>query len=229
MRLIAKNCYQLEHSKGSNGYLVNADGSTALIDPGMPGGYTRLLEELRDAEPVIGPVTDILLTHYDADHTRVVKQLQQTLGVPIWLGAADAAILRGDVPPPTRFRRFLARVFPTDYPAQVRELAGEQTIVQGLTTFPTPGHTPGHMAFQFGGVLFSGDAVTVSRTGELSQFYRLTISDPTQAKQTEDLLRRRITGGMVQWICAGHNAPAKTANFLGVARWPPSSLRPRIE
>ncbi|MHA7272995.1 MBL fold metallo-hydrolase [Arthrobacter sp. TMT4-20] len=210
MRLIAPNCYQLENSKGANGYLVSANGSTAIIDPGMPGGYARLLDELQDAEPVIGPVTDILLTHYDADHTRVAKRLQQTLGVPVWLGAEDAAILRGDVPPPTRFRRFLARVFPTDYPARVTELTGEQSIFDGLVAFPTPGHTPGHMAFQFGEVLFSGDAVSVSTHGELRQFYRLTISDAAQARQTEELLRARIAGGSVRWVCAGHNAPAKT-------------------
>lgn len=210
MRLIAENCYQLERSKGSNGYLVSGNGATAVIDPGMRGGYTGLLEELRDAEAVIGPVTHILLTHYDADHSRVVKQLQQTLGVPVWLGAADAAILRGDVPPPTRFRRFLARAFPSEYPAQVRELTGEQGIFEGLTAFPTPGHTPGHFAFQFGEVLFSGDAVTVSASGELSQFYRSTISDQAQARRTEELLRARIAGGGVRWICAGHNAPAKT-------------------
>ncbi|GAA1117869.1 MBL fold metallo-hydrolase [Arthrobacter flavus] len=210
MRVIAPNCYQLEHSKGAHGYLVSAPGVTAVIDPGMPGGYAALLTELRDAEPVIGPVTHILLTHYDADHTRVAKQLQQTLGVPVWLGAADAAILRGDVPPPTRFRRFLARVFPNAYPAGVAELTGEQTIAEGLTAFPTPGHTPGHFAFQFGEVLFSGDAVAVSRHGELKQFYRLTISDPGQARQTEELLRARIADGGVRWICAGHSAPTKT-------------------
>lgn len=210
MRLIAQNCYQLEKSKGSNGYLVSAPGFTAVIDPGMSGGYAALLTELRDAEPVIGPVTHILLTHYDADHARVAKQLQRTLGVPVWLGAADAAILRGDVPPPTRFRRFLARVFPTAYPAGIVELTGEQTIADGLTAFPTPGHTPGHMAFQFGDVLFSGDAVAVTAKGELKQFYRLTISDAVLARQTEQQLRARIAGGGVRWICAGHNAPAKT-------------------
>lgn len=210
MRLIAENCYQLERSKGSNGYVVSGTGATAVIDPGMRGGYTGLLEELRDAEPVIGPVTHILLTHYDADHSRVVKQLQQTLGVPVWLGAADAAILRGDVPPPTRFRRFLAKVFPSQYPAQVREVTGEQGIFEGLTAVPTPGHTPGHLAFQCGEVLFSGDAVRVSESGELRQFYRSTISDKAQARRTEELLRAMIAGGGVRWICAGHNAPVKT-------------------
>ncbi|MBE0011293.1 MBL fold metallo-hydrolase [Arthrobacter sp. AET 35A] len=215
MRLIAENCYQLERSRGSNGYVVSGNGSTAVIDPGMRGGYNGLLEELRDAEPVIGPVTHILLTHYDADHSRVVKQLQQTLGVPVWLGAADAAILRGEVPPPTRFRRFLARVLPTEYPAQVREVTGEQGIFEGLTTFPTPGHTPGHLAFQFGEVLFSGDAVRVSKAGELRQFYRLPISDKAQALRTEESLRARIAGGGVRWICAGHNAPARTGTGRG--------------
>lgn len=215
MRLIAENCYQLERSKGSNGYVVSSNGSTAVIDPGMRGGYTGLLEELRDAEAVIGPVTHILLTHYDADHSRVVKQLQQTLGVPVWLGAADAGILRGDVPPPTRFRRLLARVFPSQYPAEVRELAGSEGIFEGLAAFPTPGHTPGHFAFQCGEVLFSGDAVRVSKAGELSEFYRLPITDRAQARETEELLRARIAGGSVRWICAGHNAPTKTGTGRG--------------
>ncbi|WP_155853876.1 MBL fold metallo-hydrolase, partial [Arthrobacter sp. H5] len=112
MRPIAENCYQLEGSKGANGYLLHGSGHTAVVDPGMNSGYAAVLEELGCAEPAVGTVTDILLTHYDTDHSQVVKRLQQTLNARVWLGAADAAILRGDVPPPTRVRRLLKRLAP---------------------------------------------------------------------------------------------------------------------
>jgi glyoxylase-like metal-dependent hydrolase (beta-lactamase superfamily II) len=110
MRLIAENCFQLEKSRGANGYVVRGEGRTAVIDPGMASGFDAVLAELRDAEARAGRITDILLTHYDVDHAQVVKRLQEALQVPVWISTADAAILRGEAAPPTRFRRFLSRM-----------------------------------------------------------------------------------------------------------------------
>lgn len=210
MRTITGNCYQLQRSRGANGYLIRTAGHTAVVDPGFAGGYDAVLGELADAAPVVGPVTDILLTHYDADHSQVVHRLQRKLGAAVWLGTADAAILRREVPPPTRIRRTLFRLAPADFPDGVTELDGERELFDGVTAFPTPGHTPGHMAYQFGDVLFSGDAVRVDRDGGIKRFYGPLNSDNPLAARTTADLRQRLDRGAVAWVCAGHNRPART-------------------
>lgn len=209
MRTITGNCYQLQRSRGANGYLVRTPGHTAVVDPGMSGAYDALLGELRDAAPVVGQVTDILLTHYDPDHAQVALRLQRELGMTVWLGAADAAILRRQVPPPTRLRRVLLRLAPVELPEFLTELDGEREVFGGLSTFPTPGHTPGHMAFQLDDVLFTGDAVRVSRNGTIKRFYKPLNSDNPLAARTTAELQRRINARGINWVCPGHNPPAR--------------------
>ncbi|MCU1560480.1 MBL fold metallo-hydrolase [Mycetocola sp.] len=217
MRLIAENCFQLEKSRGANGYVVRGEGRTAVIDPGMASGFDAVLAELRDAEARAGRITDILLTHYDVDHAQVVKRLQEALQVPVWISTADAAILRGEAAPPTKFRRFLSRMASSEYPGGVVEVTGTLEIFPGLLAFPTPGHTPGHLGFRWRDVLFTGDAVLVTKHGNLKQFYRLLISDRAMARTTERLLRERIKAEEIEWICAGHNPPARWVG--GAEEW----------
>lgn len=209
MRTVTANCYQLQRSKGANGYLVRTAGRTAVVDPGMVSGYDALLSELRDAAPVAGPVTDILLTHYDADHAQVALRLQRELDAAVWLGAADTAILRRQVPPPTRVRRLLLRLAPTPLPDTVTELDGERELFDGLRALPLPGHTPGHMGYRFEDVLFSGDAARVDRNGNIKRFYKPLNSDNPVAARTIGELRRSIGAGGINWICPGHNPPAR--------------------
>lgn len=209
MRAIAERCFQLEGSRGANGYVVSGDGRTAVIDPGLASGHDALLAELGRWRDRTGPVTDILLTHYDVDHSGVVARLQRSLGVPVWIGAPDAAILRGEVRPATRLRRLLFRLVPIAYPAAVRELAGPTEVFDGLAAVPTPGHTPGHLAFHWGPVLFSGDAVMVSRSGRLRQFIAPLISDKPQARASQALLEARVASEHVEWVCAGHSPPRR--------------------
>ena len=217
MRKIAENCFQLERSKGCNGYVVRGTDRTAVIDPGMASGYDAMLAELREAEPRTGRVTDILLTHYDVDHSQVVQRLQKELGVAVWISTADAAILRGDVRPPTVVRRILDRIMKADYPDGVVEITGTLEIFPGLLAFPTPGHTPGHTAYRWGDVLFTGDSVTVTRQGNMKQFFGPIISDKPMARTTEKLLRERIKAEDIEWLCAGHNPPTRWVG--GDAEW----------
>lgn len=211
MRLIAQDCYQLEQQKGSHGFVVAGSGRTAVIDPGMSSGYDGVIAELRAAEPTIGPVTDIVLTHYDADHAQAAQRLQAALGATVWIGAADADVLRGRIKPKTLFRKVLQRVARVPFPEGARELTGSGEIFPGLEYFPTPGHTPGHYAYQWGGVLFTGDAAKVSSDGTVSDFYAIVINDRPVAARTVQLLAERIRTGSVEWVCSGHNAVARTA------------------
>ncbi len=211
MRSITGNCYQLQRSRGANGYLIRTPGHTAVVDPGMASGYDALLRELRDAAPVVGQVTDILLTHYDADHAQVAQRLQRELNAVVWLGAADVRILRRITPPATLLRRVLFRLAPVAVPQRLSELDGERELFEGLTAFPLPGHTPGQMAYRFGDVLFTGDSVRVAQDGTIKRFYRALNSDNPQAARTTATLERRIHTDGIAWLCPGHNPPAQVS------------------
>jgi glyoxylase-like metal-dependent hydrolase (beta-lactamase superfamily II) len=217
VRRIADRCFQLEHSRGANGYVVVGEGRAALIDPGSASGFAKLMTELHDSESQTGPITDIVLTHYDPDHSGTAARLQRELDVPVWIGAADAAILSGEQEAPSGVRRFMSALSRVKNPGEVREFPvhpgephRESEVFPGLAVIPTPGHTPGHVALQWGPVLFVGDAVSVSKTGALRQFsIGPFISDKSQAVASEAVLTERIAATGVEWVCAGHNPPAR--------------------
>ncbi|WP_052274350.1 MBL fold metallo-hydrolase [Arthrobacter sp. L77] len=210
MRLIAQDCHQLEHQKGSHGFVVAGAGRAAVIDPGLAFGFDGVIAELRAGEATTGPITDIVLTHYDADHAQVARRLQEALGATVWIGSADAEVVRGRIRPKTRLRRALRRIARVRLPDGVRELTGAGEIFPGLAYFPTPGHTPGHYAYQWRGVLFTGDAARVSADGTLRDFYAPLIDDRPVAARTVRLLADRIRAGSVEWVCSGHSPIART-------------------
>ncbi|TYC99557.1 MBL fold metallo-hydrolase [Arthrobacter echini] len=210
MRLIDQDCYLLEQQKGSHGFVVAGAGRAAVIDPGMSSGFDGVLAELRGSEAQTGPITDIVLTHYDVDHAQLARQLRTALGATVWIGAADAEILRGERAPKTLFRKILQRIARVPFPEGARELSGTGEIFPGLAYFPTPGHTPGHYAYQWRSVLFTGDAAKVAPDGSVSDFYALVINDRPVAENTVRLLAERIGSGAVEWVCSGHNAIGRT-------------------
>ncbi|WP_104165493.1 MBL fold metallo-hydrolase [Arthrobacter sp. SX1312] len=211
MRLIDQDCHELEQQKGSHGFVVVGAGRAAVIDPGLASGFDGVIAELRADEATTGPITDIVLTHYDADHAQAARRLREALGASVWIGSADADVLRHRITPRTRLRRVLRRIFPVRLPDDVRELTGSGEIFPGLEYFPTPGHTPGHYAFQWRGVLFTGDAARVSADGGVRDFYAPLIDDRPVAARTVRLLAERIRSGSVDWVCSGHSPITRTA------------------
>jgi hydroxyacylglutathione hydrolase len=209
MRLIAQDCYQLDQQRGSHGFVVAGAGRTVVVDPGMSSGFDGVVAELRAAEATTGPVTDIALTHYDVDHAQAARRLQETLGATVWIGAADADILRGRTRPRTLFRRALQRMVPVALPDGAQELTGSGEIFPGLAYFPTPGHTPGHYAYQWRGVLFTGDAARVAADGSVGDFAAIFINDRPTAAGSVRLLAERIAAGSVDWVCSGHSDVAR--------------------
>ncbi|MHA7238454.1 MBL fold metallo-hydrolase [Arthrobacter sp. TMS1-12-1] len=210
MRLIAQDCHQLEQQKGSHGFVVVGAGRAAVVDPGMASGFDGVITELRDNGAATGPITDILLTHYDVDHAQVAQRLQEALGATVWIGSADADVLRGRLRPKTVFRRVLRRIARVRLPDGARELTGSGEIFPGLEYFPTPGHTPGHYAYQWRGVLFTGDAARVAADGSVRDFYAPLIDDRPLAARSVEVLAERIRSGSVEWVCSGHSPIART-------------------
>lgn len=206
MQQLTDGVYRLEKTTRANGYLVDLGDRSVVIDTGTAAGTHALIAELRDAKQ-LGRISDIVLTHYDPDHAGAAAALQRETGAPVWIGRADADILRGATPP-TRTRRMMARMGRASVPDDLRELPGdaETDVAPGLRAVPAPGHTPGHLMLTYRGVAFVGDAVLI-RNGRLHQLPGLLISDREDARATAGLiasLRPRL-------VCPGHGAPDRMA------------------
>ena len=125
-------------------YLLHdsASGATAVIDVPEAG---PILAALAERGWTLG---DILITHHHADHIGGVAELRAATGARVIGAAADTHCL-----PPLDLA--------------VRE--GDILTVGGLEgrVLDVPGHTIGHVAFQFPGALFCADSLMVMGCGRL--------------------------------------------------------------
>lgn len=204
MRQLRPGLWAMESSSswGCNTYLIDGGARLFLVDPGPSFQLDRVARELRTAGRSPYEVTDILLTHYDQDHSRSAAQWRRRTRATVWLGADDAEILRTHHVPGPRFRRFMMAVLGlAELPEGTVEMRGEVTIVPGLTALPTPGHTPGHFTFLWRDVALIGDAANSGPDGELIPFTpRQVVTDPVQADATRDML----SALPVRMFCPGH-------------------------
>ncbi|MFB6152362.1 MAG: MBL fold metallo-hydrolase [Haloarculaceae archaeon] len=147
----------------TNGYLVD-DGEVTLVDPGLPWNRPSLRSELADAGYGPGDLDRVLLTHFDLDHSGGLGHLLPEFDGPVYLGADDAAMVRGETDPSSRhhkgvFHRLVRRLYPVPGGIDLVDVAdGDE--VGGFTAFHTPGHNPGHVVYVHdGSVAFLGDLV----------------------------------------------------------------------
>jgi glyoxylase-like metal-dependent hydrolase (beta-lactamase superfamily II) len=149
----------------ANTYLVDDpdDGTVTLVDTGLYYNVPSLPAEVRAAGYDLAAVDRVLLTHYDLDHVGGLHRLAP-FDVPVYVGAADAALLTGAESPPLchhkgLFHRVARRLHP--FPdADLRPVA-EGDRVGGFTAYHTPGHNPGHTVYVHAdlGAAFLGDLV----------------------------------------------------------------------
>ena len=205
MKQLTRDAFWLTSSVGAHCYWLDAGDRVAIIDPGMKGGLNPVARELRAAGRSPYEVTDILLTHYDIDHTGAAAEWQRRTGARTWIGAADAAILTGAVPPPaTPFRQFMSMFTPVELPGKLQLIEGDTELWPGLIALHTPGHTPGHHSFRYDRVLFVGDTALADSNG-LRPMQPFLMSDIMQG--LADLARLQATGA--EWVCCGHSDPVR--------------------
>lgn len=205
MKPLGDNAFHLDTTIAANAYLVKGRRGLILIDPGLAPNVNRIARDLvhHDVSPY--HVTDILLTHYDPDHAGSADTWSHRTGARVWIGAADAAILRHEVKPPrTPFRRTTALAGLPKLPGHATLIDGETEILDGIRAVPTPGHTPGHLTFLHASIGFIGDAARVSPEATLHPGPEFLDSDLEQVGRSRALLQ---TLG-IRTFCAGHSAPA---------------------
>jgi glyoxylase-like metal-dependent hydrolase (beta-lactamase superfamily II) len=140
---------------GFNAYLMGG----VLVDSATNLGHRRILRQLKGHT-----VEAHALTHAHPDHQGSSRRICEALGVPYWVGAADAdAAESGDLSgamPSGFMSKFSQKAFAgPGHPVSRRLVEGDE--VGGFQVLETPGHSPGHVAFWRASdrVLVQGDVV----------------------------------------------------------------------
>jgi len=220
---LAPSLHRVGSSSLVNSYLVEDAGAITVIDAGLRGHWKDLLRELEAMGRSPVNIRALLLTDGDVDHVGFAERLRQEHGVPVFVGAPDAAQARGEVPKPAAARdrmrvapmaRFLVyglthRGLRSTPIKDVTPIAGATTLdVPGApAVIPLPGHTAGSVAYHMASVdaIFMGDAMTTRSvtTGIVGPALGPFTVDPAKAVASLDAL----DGLSAHWVLPGHGDP----------------------
>jgi hydroxyacylglutathione hydrolase len=213
MRELAPGLFQLRGfpPNGINVYLMG----DVLVDAATRRAGRRILRQLRGRE-----VAAHALTHAHPDHQGASHEVCTKLGIPFWVGVADADAAedpriieerQADV----RINRLANRFWTgPGHPVDRRLVEGDE--VAGFTVLDVPGHSEGHIAFwrESDRVLVLGDVlnnmdVMTGRPGLREPKWFFT---PDPARNRESI--RRLAALRPSLTVFGHGAPLRDPHKL---------------
>jgi glyoxylase-like metal-dependent hydrolase (beta-lactamase superfamily II) len=210
---ITSNIHKLPGVTGNSYLLVDSDGLT-LMDTGIPGSASKILNYIKRAGYARKDLNRILLTHADYDHAGSLAALKRATGARVYASLYEArAVATGQFPRSLKTDKFflkpvfaLAERLGRISPAHVDEhLSDGQVlpVLDGLFVVDTKGHTPGHLSFFIPstGILFSGDSI-LSKKDHLVGSHGSVTWD--QAKADASVLKQLALKARI--ICSGHGA-----------------------
>ena len=138
---VTDNLIQLTKLRFVNAYLVRESDGFTLVDTTMGKSADALIAAAREAG---APIRRIALTHGHGDHVGALDELKGKLGdeVQVLMPELDARIHAGEKVVEGKLTGSWPKL--TTVP-DVRLMAGDR--VGSLEVVPSPGHTPGHVAF----------------------------------------------------------------------------------
>jgi glyoxylase-like metal-dependent hydrolase (beta-lactamase superfamily II) len=138
---ITEHLTQLTRFRFVNAFLVREDDGFTLVDTTLGGGAKALISAAQEAG---GAIRRIALTHGHGDHVGSLDALKEQLGgsVEVLMPELDARIHAGE--------KIVEGKLPGSWPKletvpDVRLSGGDR--VGSLEVVPSPGHSPGHVAF----------------------------------------------------------------------------------
>lgn len=189
-----------------NAYLVREDDGFTLVDTTMPRTGDALLIAARDAG---GAVRRIALTHGHGDHVGSLDELKGKLGdqVPVLMPALDARIHAGE----TVVEGKPSGSWPTlSTVPDVRLQAGDR--IGSLEVVPSPGHTPGHVAFldTRDRTLIAGDVFTTFGSVQVSDhfYWRFPLAAMATNDKAQDLASARALRALDPALLVVGHGPA---------------------
>jgi glyoxylase-like metal-dependent hydrolase (beta-lactamase superfamily II) len=193
-----------------NVYLVD----DALIDAGTRQAERRIMRQLRGHT-----VSAHALTHAHPDHQGSSHAICERLGIPLWCGRDDVAVMESGTvenPKAPRWLNTVQQRWWTGPPHPVDRPLSEGDEVAGFEVLEVPGHSPGHVAFwrESDRVLILGDVFfnIHAFTGLPGLHEPPAIFTPDPARNRASA--RRLAALRPELVCFGHGAPLRDPDRL---------------
>lgn len=204
---LTDNLIQLTRLRLVNAFLVREEDGFTLIDTTVGGGADALIAAAGKAG---GEIKRIALTHGHGDHIGSLDALKRKLGsdVKVFLGDLDARIHVGE--------RVVEGKLPGSWPKNIEtvpdvRLSGGERI-GSLDVIPSPGHTPGHMAFldSRDQTLIAGDVYTTyGKPAVTTHFYwRFPLAYPATWNRPIDIESARKLRALDPTVLVVGHGPA---------------------
>src|SRR3954469_9777033 len=161
-----------------NCYLIEDGNRMTLVDGGFPGFRAQLDEYLRSRGTSVSAIDAVILTHAHPDHVGMAESVRRDAGAPVYVHENDAEQERtlkqhkreASLAPFLWRPSFLKLMVSGARNGALKKPKGAEATpftdgapdVPGRPrVVPTPGHSPGHVAFHLPdrGVVIAGDAL----------------------------------------------------------------------
>jgi glyoxylase-like metal-dependent hydrolase (beta-lactamase superfamily II) len=173
-----------------------------VVDAGYPGSGKKLVKALGGHT-----VSAHTLTHAHPDHVGGSRAVVDTLKIPMWAPAGDAAAVeRGmTVGPEGRLKGLVERGGRFKSVPVARKLV-EGDEVAGFTVLDTPGHSPGHVSFwrESDRVLVCGDVWFNMNVLTTKPGLRAPLKLPTVDPALNARSQQRLVDLKPDVVCFGH-------------------------
>jgi hydroxyacylglutathione hydrolase len=161
---IIKDIHEVDDVSG-HAYLVGDDSELVLIDTGMPGNASKIIDYIVKINKEPSEVKWIVLTHYHLDHVGSVQKLKALTGAAVAIHEDDVEFVaeKKTLPSPKGVIGILVKVASFFYKTPTVQpdiILHEADRIGNLAVVHTPGHTPGSISLYDSEkkVIFVGDA-----------------------------------------------------------------------
>ena len=161
-----------------NGYVINTGKEMILLDAGAPAFISPTLGQLTANMEAAGikpkDITTVLLTHTHPDHVAALAGKDGNryfANATLMCSQAEWSYIHNDdirKNAPKDFREMIdyARSVLAPYKDNRKLFTGKQELLDGITSSPLPGHTPGHTGYEIHSkgerLFFWGDVIHFS-------------------------------------------------------------------